>query len=254
MVDKKAIQLKDFFLYFSLTIVIILLLYTYASKYAEKNLYKPPQGNALNVSPLTGEEINSVLKGYEAYMVSYSKGVSIKDLSGELQGDIIFELYDKEKNELTYKGLYYNTSPLTIPGIEKINTIAIDNLPPFSFRDSSEGLPIYYKGAGELVYIEYSKTASTTFMYQNGYYKYSSSLQNDDTPVVSNLIIQLIDEDYSKTKGNAIIISGGKACSGTWESVNNTTIIKDYTGAPMTLMEGKSWWMTVVEGSSILIE
>ena len=254
MVDKKALHLKDFFLYFSLTIVIILILYNYVSKYAEKDLYKPPQGNALNVSPLTGEEINTVLQGDEAYLVSYSKGVSIKDLSGELQGDITFELFDKEKNQCTYKGLYYNTSPLTIVGIDKINTIAINNLPPFSFRDSSDSLPNYYKDTGNLVYIEYSKTASTTFMYQDGYYKYSSSLENRDTPVVSNLVIQLVDKDYSKTKGNAIIISGGKACSGTWESVNNTTIIKDYTGAPMTLMEGKSWWMTVVEGSSILIE
>lgn len=254
MADRKVLNIKDFFIFFSLTIIIVLIIYGYASKYTKRYVYRLPQGNALNVSPLTGEEINPVLQKDEAYIATFSKDISIKELSGKHQGDIIFESYDLERNEYIYKGLYYNAPPLSLIGVEAIDTISINKLPTFSFRNSSDNLPVYYKNSGELVHIEYSKTSSSTFRYQEGFYRYSSSRNGIDTPVVSNLIIQLIDKDYSKSKGNAIVLSGGKACSGTWQKIDNTTIIKDYNGAPMALMEGKSWWMTVVEGSPILIE
>ena len=257
MNDRKPLNIRDFFLFFSLTIIIILVLYCCFAKYSKRFLYKTPQGNALNVSPLTGEEINSVLQKDEAYIAIYSNGIPLKDISGENQGDIIFESYDAALNKCVYEGLYFINSPFSLLGVERIDTISINNLPSFSFINSSDALPVYYKKTGELVHIEHSKTASSTFKYDGGLYKYYSSLtslNNSDTPVVANIIIQLVDKAYVKNKGNAIVLSGGKACSGTWERINNTTVIKDYNGAPMTLMEGKSWWMTIVEGSLILIE
>ncbi|MGM9972874.1 MAG: DUF3048 C-terminal domain-containing protein [Clostridiaceae bacterium] len=254
MIDRKPLNTKDFFLFFSLTIIIILILYSHTAKYAERFLYKPPQGNALNVSPLTGEEIDSVLQKDEAYMAIYGDDIAINEMALENQGDIIFESYDDTSDKCIYRGLYYESSPYSLQGVERIDSIAINSLPTFSFKDSSEKLPVYYKDSGDLIHIEYSKAVSTTFRYEEGYYKYSSSLEKSNAPIVSNLIIQLVDKANQKSKGNAIILSGGKACSGTWEKINNTTLIKDYKGLPMTLIEGKSWWITVIEGSLILIE
>ncbi len=254
MIDRNVMNTKSFFVFFSLTIIIILIIYSYASEYNERYVYRTPQGNALNVSPITGEEINSVLQKEEAYIVTFPKDASINELSGNKQGDIIFESYNLEESKCIYKSLYYNSSPFTLVEGEKINTIPLNDLPTFSFINSIDGLPVYFKNSGKLVHIEYSKTATSTFLYQEGYYKYTSDLNSINPPIVSNLIIQLVDKDYMNNKGNAIILAGGKACSGTWEKTNNTTILKDYKGAPMTLMEGKSWWMTVVEGSLILIE
>ena len=254
MIDRKPLNKIDFFIFFSMTIIIIFILYSHAERCAERSLYRPPQGNALNVSPITGEEINPVLQKDEAYIAIYKEDIVINELTGENQGDIIFESYDGAADKCVYEGLYYDNSPYSALGVERIDTIAINNLPTFTFEDSSDKLPIYYKDSGDLIHIEYSKAISSTFRYEEGLYKNSSSLDNSNAPVVSNLIIQLVDKDYQKSKGNAIIISGGRACSGTWEKLNSTTVIKDYTGAPITLMEGKSWWMTVVEGSLILIE
>ncbi len=274
MVERKIfVQFKknheeafNYVIYFLLTIFIILCLYTSYKYISYKRYYRVPQGNVIDVSPLTGEKIQPVLNNTPANEVIYSEIQNIEELHYLSTADIIYESYHEDFQLPVYKAIFFGNSPLKTDNIKSITNIPLNALAEFSFTPSPSSLPKCYDKNAELIFLEFNTKDSSSFVFEEGKYFHMRDKVKDidrisNKPLsVSNVIIQYVKEEdgsqINKTlsSGNAIICSGGKFTKATWSNNgDNPTKLLDLSGENIKLVNGQSWWITVKEGTAVII-
>ncbi len=257
-------QLMSYLAYLLITILIFLLLYSLFSYYSLRSKYRTPQGNVIDVSPLTGEAMRAVIGSSPVYNVILSEFSSIEDIDPK-EPDIIYESYNRDSQSLSYSYLVFNRSPMANEQIKVIETLPLSHVPKFNFNTNASALAMYYKGNAEIAFIEYSTTASSSFIYKDGlYHRIKDSRPGDKVEASSpltaaNIIIQIVKpqeaSDSSNDLGNIIVCTAGKSTAGKWIRHKDGSIyLLDYQGKLMELSKGKSWWLKVEEGISIIIK
>ncbi len=246
----------NFLIYFLITTLILICLYCGLNYLKYQKTYKLPQGNAIDVSPTTGESVQPVISRDHVFQIRYPEGTSAS-MFVENQGDIIYEKYDESIKDSFYKAVFFNETTNFLDVAGTITPIPIEELTPLKFFSNSREVPIYYKGRAELVFVEFAPGSSTSFIYNEGSYEYMEDNNDSPRPRVSNIILQFVKKDYNTTNneaGNAIICSGGKSASVKWTSESNGRVnLKDYHGQDVSILKGKSWWIILEEGTTAII-
>lgn len=263
---KNYIEVFNYVIYFLLTIFIILCLYTTYKSISYKRYYRVPQGNVIDVSPLTGEKIQPVINNTPANEVTYSEIQNIEELHYLSTADIIYESYNEDSQIPVYKAIFFGNKPLKSNNIKSIKNVPLNSLAELSFTSSPSSLPEYYNKNAEIIFLEFNTKDSSSFVFEEGsYYHIRDRVKDIDRisnkPLsVSNVIIQYIKEEASSqsgntpSSGNAIICSDGKFTKATWSNNGkDATKLLDLSGDSIKLKNGKSWWITIKEDTTVII-
>ncbi|WP_040210088.1 DUF3048 C-terminal domain-containing protein [Clostridium polynesiense] len=250
--------------YFLITIFVILIIF-YLYKYSSyTNHFKRPKGNVIDVSPLTGESIKPVMSSTPLYEVIYAENIGIQDLSHLSSADIIYESYDTNLQLPLYKAVFFNKKPVKTSSTRSIKSIPLNNMVKFNFISSEGSLPSYYNNKGEILFVEFNSKDSSSFLYEGGKYYHVTHKSRDIDKVnnkplsASNVIIQFVKENSISSQeegfGDALICSGGVYAKAQWAKEKDRPLkLTADSEKEVTLMKGTTWWITVVQGSTVLV-
>jgi hypothetical protein len=212
------------------------------------------QGSNSNLSPLTGRVLASG-RG-QPLQVTYSPNDSREFLSGINNADLVFE-YLSKSGSLVYNAIFYDNTPFKTKPITNIQNISMYSLPKLTFSSSINKLYSNKKNA-TYIFVTLSYNIFSNFIYEDGYYVHYKDCVTDidcsnQQPVsISNIVIQYvrnyddIDNISSKANGKGVVFCGGKVIDIEWSKDGSSPIkIEDEKGNPVTLMEGKTWWLII---------
>lgn len=214
-----------------------------------------PQNNE-SVSPLTGKVLNSGKNNHLPVRVTYSPNNTQEFLSGINNADLIFE-YLTEDGSLAYNAIFYDNVPSKPKPITNISNVSLSSLPKFTFSQSINKLYSTKKQA-TYIFITMSYNIYSNFIYEDGYYVHYKDCETDidsadEQPVsVSNIIIQYTNSSNgiknfnSCGNGKGLLFCGGRVVDIEWENDGTHPIrVEDEDGNPVTLLEGKTWWIII---------
>lgn len=256
----------NYIIYFLLTTFIILCLYTAYKYINHRRYYRVPQGNVIDVSPLTGEKIQPVINNAPANEVTYYEIPNIEELHYLSSADIIYESYNETLGLPVYKAVFFGEKNLKSPNIKSVTNVPINSIAELSFTSSPSSLPEYYINEAQVIFVEFNTKDSSSFIFQDGKYFHMRDRVKDvdkmfNKPLsVSNVIIQYVKEDHINkdnnhtSSGEAIVCSGGKFTKGTWLNSGRDPIkLVDSSGEIIKLVNGQSWWLIIKEGTPLII-
>jgi len=231
-----------------------------------RRYYRVPQGNVIDVSPLTGEKIQPVINNAPANEVTYYEIPNIEELHYLSSADIIYESYDEALELPVYKAVFFGEKNLKSPNIKTITNVPLNSIAELTFTSSPSSLPEYYNKEAQVIFVEFNTKDSSSFIFEDGKYFHIRDRVKDMDKIsnkplsVSNIIVQYIKENSSNTddnqasSGDAIICSGGKFTKGTWVSSGKAPMkLLNSSGEIVQLVNGQSWWVKVKEGTPLII-
>lgn len=241
------------FLIYLLTFILIAFIATDFYKYISKNSNKTHPRNSISVSPLTGQRIQEVTTSNALLEVEYSSK-RLKDLSYIDEADILYETYLRTTNTLMHRGVFYNKKIIPSNSIEAIKTLDLSSLPKLEFMDSLELNKYNFKTDCDTIFIEYSKTVSSSFTYNGEDYVHYTDSSVDKHPITnkplafSNVLVQYISKEPDEYKknltvkgdGEGILFSKGKRQQVYWH--DNSFFLEDKK-TPLTLSKGNTFWI-----------
>lgn len=239
---REQIKITLFIKYLLLFILIILTFYLFITSYklkARRQNFK----SDIEVSRLSGKYISTINSSDIIYNIKYD-GTNIFDLYKVYDNEILYEIFDKKNDILTYRASSLNNigshSSITYLDSNDINTF-----PVFDFVENSNIDTVFNKNNSD-IFIEYSENNSTSFIYSSGNYKYINSISQESKHIESgfsltfaNIFIQFIDSKFDNS-GTGLLFSNGESFDINWN--NNIFLFKD-TNALMTLNRGNTIWI-----------
>ncbi|MGL4741500.1 MAG: hypothetical protein ACRC41_11960 [Sarcina sp.] len=229
--------------YILAVILAVLIIYTFFL-YRRLNVGTFPPKNSLEVSPLSGQSLMTINNDGTIFNVAYN-GSNIFELYKIYDNEIVYEIFDKKTNTLSYKAA--TTNPIgSHKSITYLDSDNSDNFPTLSFNNYSKDKEFNLENSSADIFLEYDENNATSFIYTNGRYKYINSItqesEHNDTGYAltfSNIVIQLIDSE-NKNKGEGILFTAGKNQHFSFE--NNNFTFKE-SKKPLTLNKGNTIWI-----------
>lgn len=241
--------LYNIFLYILICVLIVLISFD-IYKYLAMNINKKQPKNSVYVSPLTGERIQEVNTSNFLLEVEYSRN-ELKQLTKIEEADIVYETYLRTTNNLIYKGIFYNKKVPPHHSIEVIKTLDISSLPKLQFMDVLEMNKYNFKDNCDTIFIEYSKTVSSSFTFNGESYEHYTDSTIDKNPITnkpftfSNIIVEYITSDKnnlstSEADWDGYLFSQGKAQK--IYRINDQFYLEDKK-TPLTITKGNTFWI-----------
>ncbi|MGL4991796.1 MAG: DUF3048 C-terminal domain-containing protein [Sarcina sp.] len=239
---KEPIKITLFIKYLLLFILIILTFYLFVTSYKLK-IRRQKFKSDIEVSKLSGKHISTINSSDIIYNIKYD-GTNIFDLYKVYDNEILYEIFDKKNDILTYRASSLNNIG-SHNSITYLNSEHINTFPVFDFTENEYTDTTSPKNNSD-IFIEYSENNSTSFIYSAGNYKYINSISQESKHIESgfsltfaNVFIQFIDSN-SNTSGTGLLFSNGESFDISW---NNNIFLFKNTNSLMTLNTGNTIWI-----------
>ncbi|ERK32430.1 hypothetical protein [Clostridium intestinale] len=205
---------------------------------------QPP--NSINVSPITGEVIQDVNTSYNLLKVCYNSS-NITELYGINKADIVIETYNAVSNTLSYDGIFYNKHIPIQESIENISTISLDTLPYIDFIDPPDLDSHEFNENIDTIFIPFSDSISTSFIFQKGqYYHFSKNVKDvhktSNAPLAFTNILIEFTSSFNDSVNQGLLFSGGKLQRLNIEG-NNIKMINNSKEINLSLLRGNTIWI-----------
>jgi hypothetical protein len=199
---------------------------------------------------------------HQPVQITYFPKNNSEFLAGINNAALVYE-YINEKGNLVYKAIFSGNIPNKIDSVTKITDFPLNNLPKFTFSPFINRAYSDKKNAS-YIYVTMSYNIFSNFIYDNGYYiHYKDSVTDIDSlsaePVsASNVVIQFTADSHGIKKttaiehGKGLLFCGGKVVDIEWSNDGESPIkVVDKNGDPVSLIEGKTWWIIIDENCPV---
>lgn len=257
---RKPLNLWDFVIFVLSLILIFLIIYNFIKSIYYRMEYIPR--NSINVSPITGERISTFSENLSPIEVTYSSTENAKFLAGISEADIIYEYLGNDDRSI-YKAIFYTKQPIEKYPVSQMNVLSLKSIPKFTFKDIVD-IQSKYTDQADYIFVNHTINNSSNFIYKDGSYRHFKNEIEDKDPsndkpiIISNIIIQYIQEDVENVSkeirgnGKGVLFCGGKIININWENHNSPIKITDEEGNPISLMRGNTWWILLKEPGSVV--
>lgn len=195
--------------------------------------------NSIQVSPISGEKISSVVNMNNIYRINF-KNLPIDKIPSILNASIVYDHYDEKDDITSYSALFLDSDFTLDNSMLTVSSIMLKDIPIVSFIDSSKLKDYSYINPIDSILITNSNNSFSNFFYYHGYYHHFTK-SIEDTDQISNKHIEYnnIVIDVSSIKENKLYVFSG----GLFKEFN-----KDET---LYLSNGKTFWCILNKNSSI---
>lgn len=232
-------------LYTLIIILLFLICYDIFIFITKKYSNKVPF-NAIRVSPITGEHILVSNTKFPLIEINYDNG-NFDNLSYIKYADITVEKFNSSNNMIDYTAYLYDKQIRTSDNIKSIKSISTGSFPKLSFDDKTNINKNELKKVDD-INIKYNDNLSTSFSYNNNYYKKSDTLSPDYANIVVEYVPDNTDINHIYDAPFSGLLFSNGFCS-SFKYNGKQCIFDDKNH--ISFAEGKTYWIILSKGASL---